>query len=80
MSPDRRKSRIIPLNLTPYRRKCRIVGLPGLARQRRRKTTLLREALASVASQDGHGNGHNQAADVQNCSSGKVQWSLASSR
>jgi hypothetical protein len=65
--------------LSPYRRKRRIVDLPGLARQRRGKT-LLRKSLAGVTSQDGHGYGHNQAADVQNCSSGKVQWSLTSSR
>jgi hypothetical protein len=58
--------------LPPYRREGRIVGGAGLARQRRRKT-LLRKALAGVDSQDGHGYGHNQAADDQNCSSGKVQ-------
>jgi hypothetical protein len=65
--------------LPAYRRKRRIVGRTGLAGERRRET-LLRESLAGVDSHNGHGDGHNQAADDQNGSSGKVQWSQASSR
>jgi len=68
-----RKGRIIPLaSLTRHGRKSRIIPLASLTRERRRKT-LLCEALAGVDSNDGHRYGHYQAADDQNCSSGKVQ-------
>ena len=44
----------------------------GLTGQRRRKCAL-REALTGMDGNDGHGERHNQAADDQSCSSGKVQ-------
>src|SRR6476469_8056710 len=56
-----------------HRRKRRIVPRRRLAGQRRRKRAL-RQHLAGVERNDGHGEWHNQAADDQSCFSGKVQW------